>query len=78
MTAIFYHAAPGEAINPKRPSQSIRRVFDIEDTSTKACIGRWVPERNQEKIWNRETFITACRLYLVSLGHQDAWTLSTY
>lgn len=77
MTVIFYHAAPGETIDPKRPSQSVRHIFDIEDLNTKSRVGRWVPERNQQKQWTRENFINACREYLVSLGHTDAWTTST-
>ena len=29
MTVIFYHAAPGETIDPKRPSQSVRHIYLI-------------------------------------------------
>jgi hypothetical protein len=77
MTVIFYHAAPGETINPNKPSQSVRQIFDIEDLTTKSRVGRWIPERNQQKQWTRENFINACREYLVSTGHPDAWTTST-
>ena len=77
MTVTFYYAAPGEAINPNKPSQSVRQIFDIEDLTTKSRVGRWIPERNQQKQWTRENFIRACREYLVSTGHPDAWTTST-
>ena len=72
MTVIFYHAAPGETIDPKRPSQSVKHIFDIEDLTTKARIARWIPERNRQKLWTPENFINACREYLVSTGHPDA------
>ena len=76
MTAIFYSAGPGETVNPNRPSQSMRHIFDIDDNTTKSLIGHLVPERAGQKQWTRKNFITACHRHLVSLGYPDAWTLS--